>query len=77
MPQASKEMADKMQEYFGDSVSDAGPIQHLQEQGFKLSPQFSWTHPSGKPFGDLTEKDRDCMLFLVEEWDFGGYYRHE
>jgi hypothetical protein len=71
MPQASDELRAKMQEYFGDPVSDEGPMKFLQESGIVLTKQ--WIYISKRKWSDLSQKEKDCSNFLADEWDFGGY----
>lgn len=73
MPMASDELRAKMNEYFGDPIDDAGPIDYLRGQGFKLNRGFWWSpRPGVTALSDLTEKERDCILFLIDEWDWDG-----
>ena len=73
MPQAGEVLRDKMNDWFGDPISDQGPIKYLHEQGYKLTPQWVWIpKPGVTKYSDMTEKEYLCMLFLVDEWDFGG-----
>ena len=72
MPSATQELSDKMTEYFGDGVSEFGPINYLQSQGYKLTRQWTWEHDTIDEYDQMEQKAYDCLLFLVEEWDFGG-----
>lgn len=73
MPQASPELRDKMKEYFGDPIDDAGPAKFLASQGFVNGPDWLWRHPEKLKWRDLTQKEKDCVIFLIEEWDEGGF----
>ena len=62
-----------MGSYFGDRISNDGPTMYLQSEGYKLAGDFMWVPPeSVKTLEDMDQKDYNCLLFLVEEWDFGG-----
>jgi hypothetical protein len=65
MPQASEEL----RSYWG-GVDDEPAISHLEDAGFILTPHWTWIKPN--PDYSLTERDRKAILFLIEEWDFGG-----
>ena len=70
MPSAPAELRDKMGQYFGDRISKAGPIAFLEQQGYTLRPDWIWSKPS--PTHEVSQKEHECMCFLVCEWDFGG-----
>lgn len=70
MPQASDEQREKMREYFGDSIDDAGPTAFLEAQGFVQNGTGWWTHPT-REFRTFTAKECDCLYFLADEWDHG------
>ena len=72
MPQASKELSDKMLEYFGDPISDTGPTHYLLKQGYTLTRRWTWVNPRLKSLEDITEKERDCIIFMMEEGDYDG-----
>ena len=64
MPQATDELRAKMQEYFGDPISDSGPEAYLRECGW-LEDRFLWS----KPNRVIIAKEWDCIQFLCDEWD--------
>lgn len=66
MPQATDELREKMQHYFGDPISDWGPTAFLLDQGYHEKGGF-WAKPS--PSHIVTEKEGDCLTFLCDEWD--------
>lgn len=70
MPQASALLQTKMKEYFGGTgIDDAPVIEYLESQRYKLRHDFIWIKPKDhKP----TEKELNCICFLIEEWDYGG-----
>lgn len=73
MPQASAELRQRMEERFGDPVSDSGAIAYLTEAGYTLNRQWCWEpKPGVSNVGDMTREEFECLLFLVHEWDFGG-----
>ena len=49
---------------------DATAISYLKERGFRLLPEWQWLAPIGRT--DATEEEADAILYLIEEWDFGG-----
>lgn len=72
MPQSSDERRAKMGEYFGDEVSDAGPTAFLIEQGYVLRRDWYWNAPDRiRTADDISEKENECLCFMIEEWDFG------
>jgi hypothetical protein len=76
MPQASSELQQQMNTYFGDSISDAGPIKFLEDAGYELLKGFVWKPKEGvKTLKDMTRKEFECLLFLVHEWDFGEFVK--
>jgi hypothetical protein len=72
MPQASDEDRDQAEKYFGDPVSDEGPMKFLHEQGFVLGRDWAYRKP-GARWQDLSEKEKFSISFLCDEWDFGGF----
>lgn len=72
MSSASSELQNVMIERFG-SIDDSGPINQLQNSGYKLTKEWLWQPPEGvSTYRDMTRSDFECLLFLVHEWDFGG-----
>lgn len=72
MPTASDELRAKMDAYFGDPISEMGAMNYLQDQGYKLGRDWVY-RKDGMNWEDLPEKDRECICFLADEWDFGGF----
>lgn len=73
MPQATAELQQLMKERFGDPISDAGPIKFLEDAGYKLMRGWQWEPKTGvKVLKDMTQPEWECLLFLIQEWDFGG-----
>lgn len=73
MPQASDEQRVTMKKWFGDDVSDFGPIKFLQSHGFVLRKDWLWELPV--PHHRVSCYENECITFLIHEWDFGGIYR--
>lgn len=73
MPQASDELRAKMGAYFGDEIDDGPPMRYLTENGWELTEQWEWRKPN--PFWEPSEKEFDCIDFLIDEWDMGGIVR--
>ncbi len=75
MPQASSELRSRMEERFGDPISDAGPTKFLEDAGYKLTSSWLWEPKKGvESLKDMTQEEYECMLFLVHEWDYGGLF---
>lgn len=70
MPQATPELRHVMLVNFGSEVGDEGPIKFLENAGYVLNRNWTWKRPT--PFIAPTELEALCILFLIEEWDFGG-----
>ena len=49
---------------------DAEAIECLEAGGWKLGRDYVWRHPDGKK---PTEREIDAVIYLIEEWDFGGW----
>ncbi len=49
---------------------DAQAMKFLQKQGFVLTKEWFWKPP--EPSRELTDRERDAILYLIQEWDFGG-----
>ena len=69
MPSASDELRDLMGEYFGDRISDAGPTQFLLDAGYTEESGLWYPKPGVKTADDMTEKEWNCLAFLIYEWD--------
>jgi len=52
---------------------DQEAMQYLVQRGFECTGDFYWMPPT--PEHKLTEKENDAVLYLIEEWDFGGVLR--
>jgi hypothetical protein len=70
MPQASDELRDKMGEYFGaeNRISDHAPEEFLRSQGWTEN-RSVWHCPAGKTIEQVSQKEFDCIKFLIHEWD--------
>lgn len=68
MPQAS--LSDQLwaTAMFGD-LDTSGPSLALEEKGYVLNSNWTWTKPS--PEHVPTEYELRCMGFLCDEWDYG------
>lgn len=71
MPQASDEMRDLMGKWFGDRISDSGPMRYLESKGYKLDKKWEWECPTSSHRPNCY--DVMCVMFLIHEWDFGGF----
>lgn len=70
MPSAS----DEMRALWGgqDGVGEDKAESYLKAAGFTLTRGWLWEHPTKKTYESLTEEEYGAMLFLVQEWDYGG-----
>lgn len=51
-------------------VSDARATEFLKSRGYKLTPEWEWIPPD--PKGTPALDEQDAILYMVEEWDYGG-----
>lgn len=73
MPSASDELRDRMGQRFGDRIDDRGPIRFLMAASYEAREDFCWgARPGVRTEDDITPEEAECILFLIEEWDFGG-----
>lgn len=70
MPQATDEQRATMHKWFGDEISDEGPIRFLRSHGYTLLEGFIWQKPT--PSHSVSCYEAECVLFLINEWDWGG-----
>tara|TARA_Y100000815_G_scaffold147136_1_gene133103 strand:+ start:270 stop:554 length:285 start_codon:yes stop_codon:yes gene_type:complete len=72
MPQAAADLSDRINARFG-SIDDSGPMKFLTDAGYRLRRDFFWeAKPGVTSNSDMTDDEWECLLFLVQEWDFGG-----
>ncbi len=45
----------------------------LLSRGYVLRRDFHWTPPT--PDHEVTDREEDAILYLIQEWDFGGLVR--
>ena len=70
MPTASNEQRALMEKWFGDAISEYGPMTFLESHGYILLPNWCWRKPV--PHHNMSDDEWECLKFLVDEWDFGG-----
>lgn len=70
MPSASHELHELMFNWFGDAIDSEGPMAFLESHGFKLRQDWHWEPPV--PAHTCSYYEWQCIIFLIEEWDFGG-----
>lgn len=53
---------------------DQQAMTHLASRGFRMPHDGRWTyhHPT-LTWETMSERDRDAIIYLAEEWDFGGF----
>ena len=72
MPSAEGWLADKIRAKYG-SIDDAGPTKLLHDAGYVLREDWHWDpKPGVTDYPDMTQDEYEAMLFLLQEWDFGG-----
>ena len=72
MPQATAELHKLMEKRFGDPICDQGPIKYLEDAGYVLTKGWEWKpKPGVTDLGGMTQAEFECLVFLVQEWDFG------
>lgn len=67
MPQSSKQMRKRWGGAQG--IGDDKAVKYLESKGYTLTDDFCWKKPSKDH--EVTVKEADAMLFLIEEWDYG------
>jgi hypothetical protein len=72
MPQASDYLRKQMRKMFGN-IGVGGPSRFLEERGFTLTPLWNWTKPGETDFYQLSLDEQSCIVFLMDEWDYGGF----
>lgn len=70
MPQASDEQRALMEKWFGDAISEEGPMRFLESHGFVLQKDWTWQLPTSSH--SISCYEGECLTFLINEWDFGG-----
>lgn len=63
MPQSTPERRERWKD-------DQTAIAFLKERGYKLRPDWHWERPQAH---EPTEDERDAIIYLIEEWDFGPW----
>lgn len=75
MPQASDHLRAEMVRRFG-SVDTVGPEGFLKAAGYSLNSNWLWSPKAGVVhYKDMTRDEWNCLLFLIHEWDYGGFDR--
>lgn len=69
MPQATDELRSLMNLWFGSPVDDGGPHHFLESHGFTCT-NWQWQLPT--PYHGVSCYEWACILFLHQEWDYGG-----
>ena len=73
MPQATQEHRDRWSERDETGrqiVDDAPACRFLEAAGYRLRHDWCWTAPT--PTHVPTAREADAILYLIEEWDYGG-----
>lgn len=64
MPQTTPERAARWPGMDGQAMD------YLEGQGYTLNKDYSWKLPG--PHHEVSEKEKDAIIYLIEEWDFDG-----
>ena len=73
MPQTTRELRLKMEARFGPDSYEYGPTNYLEAAGYTLTEKWGWEpKPGVLAAAQMTEDELDCMVYLIEEWDFDG-----
>lgn len=76
MPSCTAEVHEAVKKLFPDTDGHAGLdflcSQYLMERGWTdLHPKHPFVLTPPKPIEQVTDEEYDCLLYLVEEWDWG------
>ena len=79
MPQASDELRTKIAAYFPDdgtdehysAISSHNAERFLESVGWIVDKAWVCHPPLGKVHEEITDKEWDCVDFLIQEWDYG------
>lgn len=72
MPQATDTLRRRVAQIVSDDSLDTEPvIKFLQARGYVLLQSWEWRRPT--EHHEPTVDELDCLQFLIDEWDFGGY----
>lgn len=69
MPSTTRERHALISRWFGGEIDPLGPEHVLTSQGFYFDTGWMIRKPS--PSHSMTFEQRELVLFLVEEWDYG------
>jgi hypothetical protein len=72
MPSTSQEMIDWMCNYHGVNIDDRVARAYLEQKGYALTKDWFWLPPIGVTLQNMPEEDYKHVLYLIEEWDYGG-----
>jgi hypothetical protein len=72
MPSSTDELQQLMTKEFG-SIDSHGPEKFLTQSGYILKDNWYWKPPVWvKTYEDMSPFTYACLLFLVQEWDYGS-----
>lgn len=64
MPQATPELRE-----LWEGPDDSKARTYLAQRGYTLTSSWEWVPPAGQ---EITERDESAVMFMIQEWDFGG-----
>lgn len=77
MPSASKELRQKMKEYFPEDekkwsfVDEGPPLKFLLSRGWEEVEEMNgFLRMPSKEDEEISQKERDCMQYLRDEWEY-------
>lgn len=77
VPSVSDELRELMKQRFG-SIDDGGPVKFLKDAGYELTDGHQWKPKPGiSRIEKMTQEEFEAMLFLIDEWDYGGLLENE
>jgi hypothetical protein len=53
-------------------MADQNAMRYLNENGYTLTKEWEWSHPTIKHYNDMSELEYSALTYLCLEWDFGG-----
>lgn len=72
MPQTSQEILEYMEKHHGEDFDDNRAIHLLKSRGYTVTDKHDWIAPSHITEENMPEDDKKLLIYLIEEWDFGG-----
>jgi hypothetical protein len=71
VPSTSQEILDEAATFLPE-VDDHEACKYLQEHGYTLTREWDWKKDGVDYYGAMTREEYICLVYLCEEWDYGG-----